>query len=130
MFRLSTHSHGVLDYFVSAALTALPHALNCGKPAAGLLRAAGVGAGIYSMMTDYERGLIKVLPMKAHLTLDALSGATLIAASLLLDEERPEVRAAMAGIGAFEIAAAAMTSQDAYENGESPSPAERIAAYV
>ena len=47
--------------------------------------------------------------MKAHLTLDAVSGGTLIAAAALLDDEDPEVRATLAGIGLWEVAAALMT---------------------
>ena len=71
--------------------------------------AAGCGATGYSLFTDYELGLVKALPMKAHLTLDALSGGALIGAALMLGDEDPEVRATLAGIGAWEIAAALLT---------------------
>ena len=134
MTRISTKTHGLLDYIVGGALTMLPQVVPCTKATARVLEAAGVGAGVYSTMTDYERGMVKVLPMEAHLALDALSGAGLITAAVLLDDERPAVRAMLAGLGAFEIAVASMTSTEAYTRGRSPTPAElvadRIADYV
>ena len=60
-------------------------------------------------MTNYERGLVKVLPMKAHLTLDAVSGGMLLGAAMFFDDEPDEVRAMLAGIGLFEIFAALST---------------------
>ena len=69
-------------------------------------------------MTRYEKGLVKALPMKAHLTMDALSGGMLIGAAVMLDEE-PEVRGTLAAVGAWEIAAALMT--------ETESPQDRAA---
>ncbi|HYO11472.1 MAG TPA: hypothetical protein VER17_21085 [Tepidisphaeraceae bacterium] len=129
MAMISTRTHGVLDYVVGAAITALPHVMKCERPTATLLKMAGIGAGLYSMMTDYERGLVKVLPMEAHLALDALSGATLIGAAVMLEDEAPDVRLTLAGIGAFEIAVAAMTSPRPHVPG-APSPAGRIAEYA
>jgi hypothetical protein len=58
------------------------------------------------MMTNYELGVVKALPMKAHLTLDALSGGMLIGAAAIMDDEDEDVRATLIGIGLFEIAAA------------------------
>jgi hypothetical protein len=82
------------------------------------------------MLTDYERGMLKVLPMQGHLALDALSGAGLITAAILLEDEIPQNRAILAGIGAFEIAVASITSSEAYTDGEALAPAERVAEYV
>jgi hypothetical protein len=71
--------------------------------------AAGCAAVAYSVMTRYELGLVKVLPMKAHLAMDALSGAALIGAAAALDDEEPDARATLAAVGAWEIAAALLT---------------------
>ena len=60
-------------------------------------------------MTDYELGVVKALPMKAHLTLDALSGGALIASAIAMDDEDDDVRATIAALGAFEIAAALLS---------------------
>jgi hypothetical protein len=128
MYRLSTRTHGVLDYAVGAANAALPHMMRCNRSTRRILESAGVGAGVYSMLTDYERGVLKVLPMEAHLALDAASGAGLIAAAALLRDETQRNRALLAGIGAFEIAVASMTSLAAYTEGTEASPAE-VAAH-
>ena len=39
----------------------------------------GVGAFLYSAVTDYEPGLIRILPMPVHLVIDGLGGAVLAA---------------------------------------------------
>ena len=130
MFRISPKTHGVLDYVVGGAIALLPHALKCSKKTTRFLQAAGYGAGVYSMLTDYERGVLKVLPMEGHLALDALSGAGLITVAMLLNHETPPNRAILAGIGAFEITVASFTSTEAYTAGEAPTAVERIAEYV
>ncbi len=109
MRKMPTHIHGVVDYVVGATLTILPRALGWRGAPARLLEGAGAGAIAYSMMTNYELGLVKALPMKAHLALDALSGGMLIGAAAMLDDEDDDVRATLIGIGLFEIAAALTT---------------------
>lgn len=76
---IPTQVHGVLDYLTGGALLAAPGLLGLqDEPRAALaLRLAGGGATIYSLLTDYELGLLKVLPMPAHLALDAMSGVLL-----------------------------------------------------
>jgi hypothetical protein len=133
MAMISTKTHGTLDYLVGAAITALPQLLKCKKPAARIFELAGTGAAAYSMFTDYERGLVKVLPMEGHLAMDTASGLALMAASLMLTDERPEVRCAMGCVGLFEIARAAMTSPQVGDPDAEPaaqSVAHRIAQYV
>ena len=109
MWRMSTRTHGLIDYITGATMMALPAALGMKGKAAALLMGAGGAAAAYSALTNYERGVAKVLPVKAHLTLDALSGGMLIGAAMLMDDEDEETRGLLAGFGAFEIAAALMT---------------------
>jgi len=130
MFRISTETHGVLDYLVGGAIAALPHVINCRPATRRVLRAAGLGAAVYSALTDYERGLAKVLPMEGHLALDTLSGAGLITAAMLLHDETSQNRALLAGIGAFEIAVASVTSTRAYAGNDAPNVVERAAERV
>lgn len=78
---ISTQAHAVLDYLTGGALVAAPRLLGLGgSPAGRVLELAGGGATTQSLFTDYELGLVKVLPMPAPLALDAASGA-LVAAS-------------------------------------------------
>ena len=61
------------------------------------------------MMTDYEGGMIRLLPMKAHLTMDVLMGIGLITTATLMSSKPKVDRVALAGLGAFAIAYALMT---------------------
>jgi len=108
---IPTTVHGVLDYMTAGLLFALPRALGWGTCATRVMDIAGSGAVAYSLLTKYELGVVKVLPMKAHLALDAMSGAALIGAAALMDEEDADVRATIAGVGAFEIAASLMSNR-------------------
>ena len=109
MQKMPTHVPGVVAHVVGATLALLPRALGWSGAPARLLEGAGAGAIGYSLMTNYELGVVKLLPMKAHLALDALSGGMLIGAAAMLDDEDDDVRAALVGIGLFEIAAALTT---------------------
>ncbi len=79
---IPTSVHGVIDYVAGGALYATPALLGLGDvPAsARTLRLASAGAIGSSLMTDYEAGVVKLVPMPVHLTLDVMSGA-LVAAS-------------------------------------------------
>ncbi len=78
--RISSRAHGVLDYTTGAALLAAPRMLGLRGTAAGaVLRAAGAGHIGYSLLTDYELGVAKVLPYRAHLAIDAAAAAGLAA---------------------------------------------------
>src|SRR5688572_16452542 len=103
---IPTRVHGALDYITATFLHTLPRVMGWSQPVTRLLDVAGAGATAYSLVTDYELGTIKVLPMKAHLALDAVSGGALVGAALAMDDEDPDVRATVAAIGVWEIAAA------------------------
>jgi hypothetical protein len=76
---MPTQIHEVLDYLTGSALLAAPGLLGIkDEPRAALtLLLAGAGATAYSLLTDYELGLVRLLPMPAHLVLDAMGGALL-----------------------------------------------------
>ena len=106
---ISTKVHGILDFITAGMLMTLPRVMGWSKTVTHLLDSAAISAVGYSLLTRYEFGMVKVLPMKGHLTLDALSGGALIGAAAMLDDEDPEVRATLAGLGLWEISAALMT---------------------
>src|SRR3954454_13516156 len=74
--------HGVVDYNAGAMLTTvLPKLLKVeGTPAARQIRTAGAVHLAYSAITSYPLGIVKVLPFKAHLALDAVGALALAAA--------------------------------------------------
>ena len=74
--------HGATDYAVGTALvTGFPKLAGLeGTRSARQIRVAGAIHAAYSTVTDYPLGVIKVLPYKAHLAIDAL-GAIAVAAT-------------------------------------------------
>lgn len=77
-----TNIHGVLDYAASAVNLVVPGLLGLkDSPVASLMpRLAGGTGTVYSLLTDYELGLVRKIPMPVHLALDAAKG-TLLASS-------------------------------------------------
>lgn len=104
-----TKTHSVLDYLSVGILVLAPRALRWGPRATRVVTSAAAGTLAYSLLTRYELGLKKLLPMPAHLALDATSGALLCASPAFLPEEDGAVAVALVGLGAFEIAAALLT---------------------
>jgi hypothetical protein len=85
---ISTRTHGILDYLTAGALLALPRALGWSAPVTKLVTGAALGTLAYSALTRYELAPAKVLPMRAHLALDGLSGALFAAAPFLCPPSR------------------------------------------
>ena len=125
---ISTRIHGILDYMTAGMLVTLPRVMGWDRKVTRLLDVAGVSAAGYSMVTKYELGVVKALPMKSHLAMDALSGAALIGAAAMMGDEDDEVRMTLAGIGLFEIAASLLTRTEttllapAKDRSDRPSP--------
>jgi hypothetical protein len=101
---IPTRVHGVLDYVTAGVLIAAPSMLGFRKNGmqTWLPIALGVGTIGYSLLTDYELGLFKIIPMPMHLALDAANGA-LLAASPWLFGFAEEISAPHLGLGLFEI---------------------------
>ena len=78
-----------------------------------------MGGVLSEMIVNAEfRGRIhEVLPMPAHLAIDAIAGAGLLGAAALMTSERPQVRAVLAGLGLFEVAAAFLTEPEPRRDG-------------
>ena len=109
---VSTRTHGILDYLSVGTLLALPRLLGWSKDVTRLLTGAAVGTLGYSLLTRYELGAVKTLPMQAHLTLDGMSGALLCGAPLLFPDEDGSVTGALVALGLFELGAALTTETE------------------
>lgn len=72
---LSTKLHGITDYATGALLLAGSTGLE-GTPRR-VARAVGASVLGQSLFTDYELGLVRVIPMRVHLALDMATGAAL-----------------------------------------------------
>jgi hypothetical protein len=107
---ISTKAHGAIDYATGAGLLVAPALLGISdEPAAArALRAAGLAATAYSLLTDYEYGLLRIIPMPVHLTMDAASGVLLTASPWLFGfaGRGARYRLPHAFVGAAEVLAA------------------------
>ncbi|HEX2111770.1 MAG TPA: hypothetical protein VHF67_09465 [Gaiellaceae bacterium] len=113
---ISTRVHGIVDYVTGATLVAAPELFRLkGVPrSARVPRLLGTGATGYSLLTDYELGAVRLLPMRAHLALDAAGGALLALSPWLLGTARRGRRHWLphALVGAGEIAFALVTKSE------------------
>jgi hypothetical protein len=80
MNLMSSKTHGVIDYIYGIILIASPWLFNfaTGGPAMWVPIIVGIAVILMSMMTDFEVGAVKVIPMNVHLWVDGLIGAFLI----------------------------------------------------
>jgi hypothetical protein len=82
---IPTAAHGLADYVIGLIIAGLPFYYNwTGAPRVAFV-ALGVLVICYSLLTDYELGLIRVLRIRFHLLLDALFGLAMLAAPTLLN---------------------------------------------
>ena len=76
---ISTKVHGILDYLVGAILIISPWLLGFsnGQAQTTIPVILGLAAILYSIITNYEFGIFKIIPFRIHLIIDALSGILL-----------------------------------------------------
>lgn len=75
---LSTRWHGILDYLVAALLIVLPWIIEMPQgPARNVPLILGIATITYSLLTRYEWGAVRVIPMQRHLALDLMNGLLL-----------------------------------------------------
>ena len=105
--------HGATDYTAGTLLmTAFPKLAGIeGTRAAKQIRIAGATHATYSTMTDYPLGIVKVIPYKVHLAIDALGALALAAAPFVTGQWKRGRRQWVPHVGLclFELAALAMT---------------------
>ena len=82
---IPTRVHGIADYAMGGLLIVAPWLLGfaAGGAETWVPVILGFGAIGYSLFTDYELGLVRRIPMRTHLGLDAASGAVLAASPWL-----------------------------------------------
>ena len=81
---ISTRIHGIIDYTWAAAATSLAGRMDGATSTARLLRGAANAATASALVTNYECGAVRVLPMKGHLAVDAALCTALIASPWFL----------------------------------------------
>jgi hypothetical protein len=105
--------HGVTDYTVGTTLmTVFPRLAGLsGTPSARQIRIPGAIHAGYSTITDYPLGIVKLLPYRAHLAIDALGAVALAATPFVTGQWKRGRRhwAPHVGLCLFELASLAMT---------------------
>jgi hypothetical protein len=123
MRPISSFVHGIIDYATAVMLPVLPRQLGWSRKVTDLIDLSSLATTASSLMTKYELGVVRVLPMDVHLKLDAMQGGFFLAASMLLDDEDEDVRECLAAYGAFCVAASLLTknrSRVEMRQGEAP----------
>ena len=87
---ISTRAHGILDYLTIATFLTLPRVMGWSRGLTQGMTMLALGKLGYTLFTRHELGLVKKLPMQAHLALDAAGGAALCAMPTLLGDEDDE----------------------------------------
>lgn len=84
---ISRKIHAVLDYISGVLLIASPWLFNFADIAAAKWVAIIAGIVILgmSLLTDYEGGIKKIIPMSGHLTMDVIVGILLAVSPWLLN---------------------------------------------
>ena len=107
---IPTKLHGCLDYIVGALVIAMPWLFGFAKGGAETTVTVifGVIAIVYSLLTNYELGVVPVLSMPTHLLIDFFWGLALAASPWLFgfanDTYLPQLI-----IGLFAIVASLLT---------------------
>jgi hypothetical protein len=89
---IPTKLHATLDYLTALTLPLLPRMLNLDKEMTRYHDTLAAATLAYSASTDYELGLIKTLPMHAHLAFDLIGGLTLLSTAALATDHPPRAR--------------------------------------
>lgn len=94
--------HGLADYVVGFVVIALPLYFGWPESPRVVFVATGLFVIVYSLLTDYELGLFRLLRIRFHLLLDAFFGIGVLLAPTLLSFP-PNGRALIYVIGGLSI---------------------------
>src|SRR5215213_2151087 len=110
---VDTTLHGVVDYTAGATLLSVFPMLAGieGTRSAAQIRTAGAIHAGYSALTDYPLGIVKAIPYKVHLALDALGAVALAATPFVTGQYRKGTSqwAPHVGLCLFELASLLLT---------------------
>src|SRR5687767_2216626 len=128
---ISTRTHGMIDYTWATTAAAVTKMMSNAPSASRLIQNAGVASAANVMLTNYEAGMMKVMPMKAHLAFDVvMSGALLMSPFLVPASERRYALIPMA-FGVVGLLAALMTETESpLEQGQAFSPSRELSEAV
>ena len=123
---IPTKFHAPLDYIVGVALIAAPWIFQFSEHLAATLVPIVLGIGLitYSLLTDYELGVIKVAPMAVHNLIDVVAGTVLAASPFIFGfaDESANVWAPHVVVGLAAIFLGLTTVQRGFSYRKTTSP--------
>jgi len=108
-----------MDYLTVGAALVLPRVIDCSERLRTGMTCMALTKLTYGLMTRHELGVVKKIPMKAHLVLDTMSGATMAALPFMVDEEDPQAITCCVAMGMLDVAISPLT-QTQMQNSASP----------
>jgi len=112
MYRpISTRTHGFIDYAWATTAGTLPRMMNRATATSRLVRGAAAAASANSMVTNYEGGLLRVMPMRVHLATDVVLGAALMLAPWFLPRAERRYAAVPVALGAVALLTGLLTKK-------------------
>ena len=114
---INTKTHGTLDYLTGVVLIVSPWIFKFADGSAAQMVPVilGVMTILMSMLTDYELGIVRKIPMSAHLTIDLFSGIFLAASPWIFGfSDRVFLPHLILGI--MEIGVSMMTERTPYHS--------------
>lgn len=128
---ISTQTHGRIDYTWAGTAAALPKMMPNAPSASRLIQNAGIAAAANAMFTNYESGIVRVMPMKAHLAIDILMGSALLLAPLFVPRSERRYAVIPMALGAATLITALMTrTQSPRERDEAFTPSRELSEAV
>lgn len=128
---ISTRTHGIIDYAWTTTAGTLPKMMDGAAATARLVRNASAAAGFNAMLTNYEAGMVRVMPMKAHLALDFVMGAALMIAPFFLPRSERRYAAIPVALGAVGLLASILTeAKSPRERGQEFTPSHELSEAV
>ena len=113
---IPTYVHAMGDYLTSAVAPLAARQLGTTPDTRRIVDGMAAMVSMQSLMTDYEGGMVRVVPMRAHLAADIAMGVGLLSTAALIDAPARD-RQLLAGLGAFSVVYALMTQPVAGDTG-------------
>ena len=121
---ISTNLHAILDVRLGRRPDRLPWAFHFSDVPVATAVAMGVGTAVLgiALLTAHEGGVVSIVPLRAHLVVDALAGALLVASPWLFGfaDEGANVWIPFVVLGTLSLVVPPLTEQ------ASPHPPRRL----
>lgn len=105
---IPTYVHAIGDYLTSTTAPLVARRLGVTPTTRHIVDGMATVGGVQSLMTDYEGGAVRMMPMRAHLASDMAMGIGLLTTAGLMRAPARD-RQLLAGLGTFSLLYALMT---------------------